>query len=230
MDADRILVVGGRTGIGAGVVAAFPGRCTQWSRSTGVDATDPVQVASATEELVRREGVPSAVVHCVGDFEERALLASDEALLGRMFASNVASAFTITRAWAPRLAAAGRGRIVLFAAAGVDDRRAKPRAPVYFACKAALVSLARSLALELAPSGVTVNVISPGIIRHPHSHTESQQRMLPSIPAGRPGTVADVVRVVEFLLSSAAAYVTGTELPVDGGLAVGNRGQTPSHG
>lgn len=221
MSTDRILVVGGRTGIGAGVVRAFPERCTQWSRRDGVDATDSRAVAGATAELLQRDGVPYALVHCVGDFEEKALLASDDALYRHLLESNVTSAFVVVRAIAPLLVAAGRGRIVLFSASGAEDRRAKPRAPVYFAVKAALVSLARSLALEVARSGVTVNVISPGIIRHAHSHTVSQDRMQARVPAGRAGTVEDVVALVRFLLSAEAHYITGAEIPVDGGLALG---------
>ena len=220
MRSERILVVGGKTGIGAGVVAEFGERCLVWSRSTGVDATDAQQVGSAVQELLAREGPPLALVHCVGDFEERALLATDAQLYRHLIESNLTSAFVVAQALVPAMAAAGRGRVVFFAAAGSDDRRAKLRAPIYFAAKAALTSLARSLAAEVARTGVTVNVISPGIIRHPHSHRESQDRIQARIPAGRPGTTADVVALVRFLLSDAAQYVTGAEIPVDGGLGL----------
>jgi 3-oxoacyl-[acyl-carrier protein] reductase len=108
--------------------------------------------------------------------------------------------------------------VVLFAASGAADPTAKTRAPIYFAVKAAVVSMARSLAREVAPSGVTVNVVSPGIIRHATSHAESQDRMESKVPLGGAGTVDDVVGTVEFLLSDAGRYVTGEELNVDGGL------------
>jgi NAD(P)-dependent dehydrogenase (short-subunit alcohol dehydrogenase family) len=92
------------------------------------------------------------------------------------------------------------------------------RAPVYFAAKAAVVQLARSLAAEVAPQRITVNVIAPGLIEHPHSHAESQRRMLPRVPLGRMGTVADVVGAVRYLLSPEGDYVTGQVLTIDGGL------------
>ena len=83
---------------------------------------------------------------------------------------------------------------------------------------AALIQLARSLALEVAESGVTVNVVSPGLIDHAHILRESQARMLPRVPLGRVGAPADVVAMVRYLLSTEASYVTGQVLTVDGGL------------
>ena len=92
------------------------------------------------------------------------------------------------------------------------------RAPAYFAIKAALVHLARSLAAECAPHRVTVNVVSPGLIHHDRSHQASQERMLSRVPVGRLGTVADVTALVNYLLSDASSYLTGQDLAVDGGL------------
>ncbi len=215
---DSILVVGGGQGIGAGIVARWPERATSWTRSTGVDATDPAARAGAFAAFRRRHGAPSALVHCVGDFEERPLLDTDDATYRHLFASNVDSAFHTLRTVVPAMVEQQRGRVVLFAAAGVDRDRGMRRAPVYFAAKAAVVQLARSLALEVAAAGVTVNVVAPGLIEHAHSHRDSQRRIAPRVPAGRTGTVADVVGLVEYLLSPAAAYVTGQVLTVDGGL------------
>jgi 3-oxoacyl-[acyl-carrier protein] reductase len=220
MAGDRILVVGGAGGIGAGAAALFGERAIVWSRRHGVDATDADSVRAAAAELVARHGAPFALVHTVGDFEERPVLASDLAEYRWMVDSNLTSAFVVVREVVPAMVEAGRGRVVLFAAAGAADATGKARAPLYFAAKAAVVSLARSLALELAPRGITVNVVSPGIIRHAHSHAESQERMLRRVPLGRAGTVADVLGALRFLLSDDGAYVTGAELVVDGGLAL----------
>ncbi|MBX3462493.1 MAG: SDR family oxidoreductase [Planctomycetes bacterium] len=215
----RILIVGGGQGIGRAIAEAYADRCTVWTRAGGVDATDPAALARAFAAFQAAHGAPYALVHAVGDFAELPLLGTDLDTYRHVFASNVDSVFLTLRTIVPAMVAAGRpGRVVLFAAAGVDRQRGMRRAPVYFAAKAAVVQLARSLAAEVAPHAITVNVIAPGLIVHPHSHQESQRRLLPKIPAGRTGTVDDVVGTVRHLLSPAAAYVTGEVLTIDGGL------------
>jgi 3-oxoacyl-[acyl-carrier protein] reductase len=215
---DPILVVGGGQGIGEALAAAWPGRTTVWTRTRGVDATDPASLRAAFARYAQQHGAPWALVHTVGDFAEQPLLATDPATWRHLFASNVDSAFHTVQAVVPAMVAARRGRVLLFAAAGADKDRGMLRAPAYFAAKAALIQLARSLALEVAPAGVTVNVLAPGLIHHPHSHSASQERMRPRVPLGRLGSVDDVVGAANYLLSPAASYVTGQVWTVDGGL------------
>jgi len=215
----RILIVGGGQGIGAAIATAYGDRATVWTRRTGVDATDPAALRAAFATLLAAHGAPFALVHCVGDFAEQPLLGTDEATYRAMFASNVDSVFHTVQAVVPAMVQAAQGgRVILFAAAGVDRARAMTRAPVYFAAKAAVVQLARSLAAEIAPHRITVNVIAPGLIEHPHSHQESQRRMQPRVPLGRLGGVEDIVGTVRYLLSPAGDYVTGQVLTIDGGL------------
>lgn len=214
----HVLVVGGGQGIGRAIAAEYADRATIWTRKGGVDATDEGSVRGAAAELLREYGAPYALVHTVGDFSEVPLLETTEHSYRHLFESNVTTAFHVVQALVPAMIKAGRGRVVLFAAAGADRQRGMLRAPVYFAAKAALIQLGRSLALECAASGVTVNIVSPGLIDHSQSHRDSQARMLPRVPLGRVGVPADVVELVRYLLSPQAGYVTGEVFTIDGGL------------
>lgn len=214
----HVIVVGGTKGIGRAVADALGTHAVVWSRQHGVDACDPASIQRAAHALHAQRGAPWGLVHTVGDFHEAPLLATDPAAFSALVASNLSSALHAVQAVVPQMAAQRGGRVVLFAAAGAGRDRAILRAPAYFAIKAALVHMARSLAAEVAPMGVTVNVISPGLIHHEHSHQESQRRMLARVPMGRVGTVQDVVGLVRWILSEESAYMTGEDLTVDGGL------------
>jgi NAD(P)-dependent dehydrogenase (short-subunit alcohol dehydrogenase family) len=217
-----IVVTGGNRGIAGAIAERLGARAVVWSRShNGVDVTDVASVQRATDDLLRTRGAPFGLVHGVGCFDEIPLLSTTDAQFRELLDSNFTSAFLVMRALVPAMCDVGRGRVIFFSAAGAEDRTAKTRAPVYFAAKAALTSLARSLAKEVAPRGVRVNVIAPGIIAHPHSHAPSQARMAARIPSGRVGSIADLLGAVELLLSDRGDYVTGDVWTIDGGLALG---------
>ncbi len=108
-------------------------------------------------------------------------------------------------------------RIIAFACAGADNLSAKRLMPAYFAAKTALVSLVKSYSVELAPFGITVNAIAPGWIE---SGGERLKNIIPKIPSGRTGTIAELVNAVGFLLEPDSKYVTGTVITVSGGYSV----------
>jgi 3-oxoacyl-[acyl-carrier protein] reductase len=116
----------------------------------------------------------------------------------------------------------GRDGAIVFVSS-LHDSFVRTR-PHYSASKAAVAMLVKELAHELAPHGIRVNAVSPGVVRSAHNHfatPEQEASASEQVPLGRIGEPADVARVVAMLLSSEwSGYVTGVNIPVDGGLAV----------
>ncbi|KWR77180.1 3-oxoacyl-ACP reductase FabG [Cupriavidus sp. IDO] len=109
------------------------------------------------------------------------------------------------------------GRIVNMAsAAGVTGNRGQAN---YAAAKAGLIGATRSLAIEMASRGITVNAVAPGVIESPMSEASfPAERIRQLVPAGRAGTPDEVAAMVAYLVSDAAAYVTGQTLSINGGM------------
>ena len=101
----------------------------------------------------------------------------------------------------------------------IRDRVSNPRSAGYSAAKAAMVGMARALALEVAGKGITVNAVAPGWIATASS-TKQEIVAGENSPAGRPGTAEEVGHVAAFLASAEASYVTGQMIVVDGGNSV----------
>lgn len=117
----------------------------------------------------------------------------------------------------------GRGRLLAVSSTAATDGLAGQAS--YAASKGGLLGLVRTLALELAPSGVTVNAVLPGMVETEKVAAlpdEVRERALAAVPSGRFAAVEEVAAVVAFLASDAAAYVTGAWLPVDGGIGLSN--------
>jgi len=132
--------------------------------------------------------------------------------------TNVTGAFNITRAVAPHMIAARAGRIVnISSVAGEKGGRGQTN---YAASKGALNAFTRSLAVELAPRGITVNAVAPGVIETEMSREvreRAPEAVLSRILLRRIGQPADIAHAVWFLASRYAGYITGEILHVDGG-------------
>jgi 3-oxoacyl-[acyl-carrier protein] reductase len=120
-----------------------------------------------------------------------------------------------------RVAAGSGGAIVSLASTAAFSARVG--ASHYSASKAAVVMLTKSLAQELGPHDIRVNAVAPGLVevREDQVSQAYKERFLTMIPRGRTGRAPDVARVVSFLLSEAADYVTGECIPIDGGFLTG---------
>jgi len=212
-----VWIAGASRGIGADLDATLTKsgwKVLPLARSLGQDLARPDTV----NKLLEDHPCPYAWLHCMGDYLEKDLLETGKSEWEHLFASNFISVLYAARALLPRMAAEGGGRILVFGSSGLSLATGKLRAPAYFAVKSALLSAIKSLARQWAPKGVTINMISPGVIIHEHSHAESAQRMADRIPVGRTGEVADIRGLVELLLDDRGSYITGEEISVDGGL------------
>jgi NAD(P)-dependent dehydrogenase (short-subunit alcohol dehydrogenase family) len=174
-----------------------------------VDATDPNAVAPMVERIVHDVGPPDALVNTIGAFQTGDALTTTPDLLRLMIDVNLGSALWLSQAVAPYMQRNGSGAIVHIAARPGIEPSAGMAA--YSASKAALVHLTRVLDLELRPLGIRVNSVAPRLLDTARARTVFPKEVLAHAVA--PEAIAEVVA---FLVSDAAAPISGAILPAYG--------------
>lgn len=179
------------------------------------------EIAKLFEQLDRTWGrIDIAVVNAATNPVMTPLVETEKAAWDKIIEVNLTGAFLTAQAAARRMAARSDGRIIFISSiAGIDPM---PGLGAYSVSKAGIIGLTKALAKELAPRGVRVNAVAPGVIethlaRALIENKELHDRIVAGIPLGRHGQPEDVVGTVLFLSSDTSRYMTGQVLVVDGG-------------
>ena len=241
------IVTGGANGFGAGIVRAYAkegakiviadinlkgaqelaNELGQCASAVECDVTNMDHIRAAVAHCVDHFGVPDIVVNNAGTtYRNRPMLEVDEASFDRVFAVNVKSIYYMAHAVVPLMRTRKSG--VILNIGSVAGIRPRPGLTWYNGSKGAVNLLSKSMAVELAPDGIRVNAICPvmgatGLLEDfmgAPDTPENRARFIATIPLGRLAEPADIANVAVFLASDAAAFLTGLEMPVDGGRVI----------
>jgi len=185
-----------------------------------IDVTDEAAVEKLTDEVVEKTGRLDILINNAGITRDDLLLRMEVKMWDLVMAVNLKGTFLMTKHAARPMLRQRYGRIVNLAS--VSGLVGNPGQANYSASKAGVVGFTRTVARELAKRGITCNAVAPGFIKTDMTDVlpeKAKDMALAAIPMGRMGTAEEVARVVAFLASDEASYVTGHVLPVDGGMA-----------
>jgi len=235
---DTAIVTGGSAGIGAAIVAAMLARGYEVVSlalerpaishprldAVTVDLCDAAATRQAAAAIARRHAV-THIVHNAGATRHKPIAEASSEDVGALAQLHLGAALILAQAVRPQMEARRFGRIILIssrAALGVVGRTA------YSATKAGMIGMGRTWALELAPSGITVNMVAPGPIGSTGmfeelipAGSEREKALAAAIPVRRLGRPEDVANAVMFFAARDSGFVTGQVLYVCGGASVG---------
>ena len=230
-----VLVTGGNRGIGFAIaeefvaqghrvaVTARSGEGPEGTLTVRADVTDAESIDRAFSEIEAELGPVEVVVANAGITRDTLLMRMSEEEFTSVVDTNLTGAFRVIKRASKGMLKARFGRIVLISSVvGLYGGAGQVN---YSSSKAALVGMARSITRELGARNITANVVAPGFIETDMTDAlpEAQQaEYKKSIPAGRFASPSEVAKVVAWIASDDAGYISGAVIPVDGGLGMGH--------
>lgn len=229
------MVTGGNRGIGLATARAFAeaGDNVAITYRSGdppsdvlavqADVTEPETIENAFATVEERQGPVEVLVANAGITRDTLLLRMTDDDWSSVLETNLTGAFRTARRAAKQMLRLRRGRIVFVSS--VVGQLGSAGQVNYGASKAGMVGMARSIARELGSRGITANVVAPGFVETALTEVlseDKQQEYLAQIPLSRYTSTDEVARVIRWVASEEAAYITGAVIPVDGGLGMGH--------
>ena len=230
-----VLVTGGNRGIGRSIAEAFvaAGHAVAVTARSGegpagaltvrADVTDGASLDAAFSEVEAKLGPVTILVANAGITRDTLLLRMSDEEFESVVDTNLGGAFRVVKRAAKGMIKARHGRVILISS--VVGLLGSAGQINYAASKSGLIGIARSLTRELGSRGITANVVAPGFIETDMTaelSDELQAQYRSQIPARRFATPEEVAKVVLWLASDDAAYISGAVIPVDGGLGMGH--------